>query len=42
MIINIVINGEARTATVGGWESLLTVLREDMGLTRLEGCMPTG
>lgn len=32
MIINIVINGETRTATVGGWESLLTVLREDMGL----------
>ena len=32
MIINVKVNGEARTATIGGWESLLTVLREDMGL----------
>ena len=32
MIINVKVNGEARTTTVGGWESLLTVLREDMGL----------
>ena len=32
MIINLTVNGETRTATVGGWESLLTVLRQDLGL----------
>jgi carbon-monoxide dehydrogenase small subunit len=32
MIITVEVNGEARTATVAGWESLLSVLREELGL----------
>lgn len=32
MIITLDINGERRTATVAGWESLLSVLREELGL----------
>ena len=32
MIVSFAINGESRSATVAGWESLLTVLRDDLGL----------
>jgi carbon-monoxide dehydrogenase small subunit len=32
MIITLNINGETRTATVAGWESLLNVLRDDLAL----------
>ena len=32
MIINLQVNGEARVANVAGAESLLTTLREDLGL----------
>jgi carbon-monoxide dehydrogenase small subunit len=32
MIINFDVNGEAHTATVAGWESLLSVLRDQLGL----------
>ncbi len=32
MIVTFEVNGENRTATVAGWESLLTVLREELGL----------
>jgi carbon-monoxide dehydrogenase small subunit len=32
MIVSFTINGEERSATVAGWESLLTVLRDDLGL----------
>ena len=32
MIVTFTINGEERTATVAGWESLLTVLRDNLGL----------
>ena len=32
MIVSFAINGENRSATVAGWESLLTVLRDDLGL----------
>ena len=32
MIVTFTINGEDRSATVDGWESLLTVLRDDLGL----------
>lgn len=32
MILNFQVNGENRTANVGGAESLLTVLREELGL----------
>ncbi len=32
MIVNLTINGEARTATAAGWESLLRVLRDELGL----------
>jgi aerobic carbon-monoxide dehydrogenase small subunit len=33
MMITLTVNGEARTAQVDGWESLLWVLRERLGLT---------
>ncbi len=32
MIVAFTINGEGRSATVDGWESLLTVLRDNLGL----------
>ena len=32
MIIDFTLNGEERNATVAGWESLLTVLRDNLGL----------
>jgi carbon-monoxide dehydrogenase small subunit len=32
MIVSFTVNGEERSATVAGWESLLTVLRDDLGL----------
>ena len=32
MIIQLTVNGERRTATIQGWESLLTVLRQQLGL----------
>jgi aerobic carbon-monoxide dehydrogenase small subunit len=32
MIVAFTVNGEERTATVAGWESLLTVLRDELGL----------
>ena len=32
MIVNLTANGEARSAEVAGWESLLWVLRERLGL----------
>lgn len=32
MIIELTVNGERRTATIQGWESLLTVLRQQLGL----------
>jgi len=32
VIVSFAINGENRSATVAGWESLLTVLRDDLGL----------
>lgn len=32
MNVTFTVNGEDRTATVAGWESLLTVLRDDLGL----------
>ena len=32
MIVTFTVNGEAHSATVAGWESLLTVLREQIGL----------
>ena len=32
MILTFTVNGEKRTATVAGWESLLSVLREELGL----------
>ena len=32
MIVTLNVNGEPRTANVAGWESLLTVLRDDLGL----------
>ncbi len=32
MIVNLNINGENRNATVAGWESLLRVLRDELGL----------
>jgi carbon-monoxide dehydrogenase small subunit len=32
MNVTIVVNGEARSAVVAGWESLLRVLRDDLGL----------
>ncbi len=32
MIVNITVNGQARVARVAGWESLLRVLRQELGL----------
>ena len=32
MIVNLNVNGEARSANVAGWESLLRVLRDELGL----------
>ena len=32
MIVTFTLNGEARNAAVDGWESLLTVLRDQLGL----------
>jgi carbon-monoxide dehydrogenase small subunit len=32
MIVTFTVNGEPRNVAVGGWESLLTVLRDDLGL----------
>ena len=32
MIVSMNINGESKTATIGGFESLLRVLRDDLGL----------
>jgi carbon-monoxide dehydrogenase small subunit len=32
MNVTIVVNGEARSTVVAGWESLLRVLRDDLGL----------
>ena len=32
MIVILNVNGEVHTATIAGWESLLSVLREQMGL----------
>lgn len=32
MIVTFTLNGEARNVAVDGWESLLTVLRDDLGL----------
>ncbi len=32
MIVSLTINGEPKTATIGGFESLLRVLRDDLGL----------
>ena len=32
MIVTFTLNGEPRNVTVDGWESLLTVLRDDLGL----------
>ncbi len=32
MNIDLTVNGEARTAAAAGWESLLDVLRDDLGL----------
>jgi carbon-monoxide dehydrogenase small subunit len=32
MIVSFTVNGEQRSATVAGWESLLRVLRHDLGL----------
>ncbi len=32
MIVTLTLNGEERSATVAGWESLLTVLRDNLGL----------
>ncbi len=32
MIITFTVNGDERQASVAGWESLLTVLRDDLGL----------
>jgi carbon-monoxide dehydrogenase small subunit len=32
MMVSFTVNGEERSATVAGWESLLTVLRDDLGL----------
>lgn len=32
MIVKLTINEEVRTASVAGWESLLTVLHDDLGL----------
>ena len=33
MIVTLKINGEERSATAAGWESLLTVLHDDLGLS---------
>ena len=32
MIVNLNVNGEARSANVAGWKSLLRVLRDELGL----------
>ena len=32
MMLTLTVNGETRTATIGGWESLLNVLRDELAL----------
>ncbi len=42
MIIRLTVNGEPRHAEVAGWESLLWVLRERLGLTGTKGACEQG
>ncbi len=42
MIVQLTVNGEDRHAEVAGWESLLWVLREDLGLTGTKGACEQG
>ena len=42
MIVELTINGESHSASVAGWESLLTVLHDDLGLPGSKGACEQG
>jgi carbon-monoxide dehydrogenase small subunit len=42
MQLGLTVNGERRTASIAGWESLLDVLRDDLGLPGTKGACEQG